>query len=63
MHNNNIVFLQVVQTWGTEEVVAWLEREGLDVLSSMARDQGFGGGMDSPGPLLGNKEGTQFLQV
>ena len=31
--------------WGTEEVVAWLERVGLGELSSIARNQGFNGGV------------------
>ena len=29
--------------WGTDEVVAWLESEGLRELSSVAREQGFDG--------------------
>ena len=32
-----------MQKWTTDEVVAWLESEGLGALSSIAREQGFDG--------------------
>ena len=35
--------MQGAQKWGTEEVVVWLEREGLGALSATAREQGFDG--------------------
>ena len=31
--------------WDTDEVVAWLERVGLESLCSIAREQGFNGGV------------------
>jgi len=31
------------QKWGTEEVVVWLETEGLAALLSIAREKGFDG--------------------
>ena len=34
---------QAAQKWGTDEVVAWLEREGLGSLCSIAREQGLDG--------------------
>ena len=37
--------MQGVQKWGTDEVVAWLEQEGLVALSSIAKEQGFNGGI------------------
>ena len=32
-----------VQEWNTEEVTAWLEREGLGALCALAREHGFDG--------------------
>ena len=39
-----IAELEAKSSGGTDEVVAWLEREGLGVLCSTARDLGFDGG-------------------
>jgi len=35
--------IQGAQKWGTDEVVAWLEREGLHTLCSIANEQGLDG--------------------
>ena len=38
-----MIIVQSVQKWSTDEVVGWLEREGLGSLCSIAREQGLDG--------------------